>query len=115
MCNRGITTEKELAGPHYLIQGRKPPSKREAFTQRCFNVGHRLQRWPNIETALGEYLVFAGLLWWREANKGDSQWAEGQQDWLPLLAGGVSQQGARDESRLPLRSTSISAGYQQSG
>ena len=23
-------------------------------------LGHRLRRWPNIETALGEWLVFAG-------------------------------------------------------
>ena len=31
-----------------------PPSKHKAF-----NVGQRRRRWPNIETVLGECLVFA--------------------------------------------------------
>ena len=49
-----------------LVCGQQP-SKHEAFTQRCFNVGptsstlaQRLQRWPNIETTLIECPVFDG-------------------------------------------------------
>ena len=36
-----------------------PPSKHKSFNQCCFNVGQRRRRWPNIETVLGECLVFA--------------------------------------------------------
>ena len=46
-----------------------PPSKHKAtqpmlstkaFNQCCFNVCQRRRSWPNIETVLGECLVFAG-------------------------------------------------------
>ena len=40
------------------------PIQHRTFTQCCFNVGHRLRRWPNIETALGECLVFAAIIGW---------------------------------------------------
>ena len=33
----------------------------KAFNQCCFNVGQRRRRWHNIETVLGECLLFAGL------------------------------------------------------
>ena len=33
-------------------------------------LAHRLRRWPNIKTALGEYPVFAGLyVWWESFGK----------------------------------------------
>ena len=32
----------------------------QTFTQCCFNVVQRRRRWANIETAMGECLVFAG-------------------------------------------------------
>ena len=40
----------------YFVQH---PSKHVAFT-KCFNVAHRLRRWPSIETALGDCPVLAG-------------------------------------------------------
>ena len=43
-------------GPQWLS------SKHGLFTQCCFNVVHRLWRWPKIETALSEWPVFAGIL-----------------------------------------------------
>ena len=38
----------------------QPMLSTKAFNQCCFNVGQRRRSWPNIETVLGECLVFAG-------------------------------------------------------
>ena len=43
-------------------------SKHGAFTQCCFNVGHRLRRWPNIETALVVCPVFAWITYYLHAR-----------------------------------------------
>ena len=34
-------------------------SKQETLAQGWFNVGYSLRRWPNIESALGQGIVFA--------------------------------------------------------
>ena len=49
-----------------------PLSKHGAFTQCCFNVGPPSRRWPNIETAMNESPLFAGLGWAYRSNIGYS-------------------------------------------
>ena len=41
----------------YLIS-----SKHDAFTNAASMLAYRLQRWPNIETAMDGCLVFAGYI-----------------------------------------------------
>ena len=47
------------ASPITMLQD---PSKHGTITQCCFNVGPACKTLGNIETVLGEWYVFAGML-----------------------------------------------------
>ena len=47
--------------PEHYNPSEADPSKHEAFPNAVLMLAHHLRRWPNIETALGEYLFFSEL------------------------------------------------------
>ena len=59
VADGGPTLTKRLINLTLYCHLTPQPSPGEPFTQFCFNVGHRFRRWVNIETPLGERLVFA--------------------------------------------------------
>ena len=62
LCPNTLSANKQILNSHItwcpkitVLQNPRVPSKHET-------LAHRLRRWPNISPALGQRIVFAGLV-----------------------------------------------------